>query len=379
MITTTAPGLLTDEMLARFDERAPATTGRTASSTRTSRSCAGPATCRARCPPSSAAPGLGLDEVRRARAAARLRRPGHGPGRRTCTSTGPAWPPTCCATGDESCRFDPRAGGRGRDLRRAPRRGRQRHAPAAVDRGRRAGRRRVESSAGTRSSAASHRCGPTAGSTPWTPPIPTTPTIVHGFLPRDAPGLQIVDTWDTLGMRATQSQDTVLDDAFVPDELVPARVPGRLRRRRPVPGGDLRLGADGLRRRLPRRRPAGLRHHRRDACRTRTSIALTRSMAHHPEVQHDVAEMRIALRRGRGAARAHLRRLGRTASSTSDWPVRLVGTRIVRDQPGLRHRRPGPRPLRRRRRLQAQPPRAALPRRPHGSLPPRATRCWPTS
>ena len=42
-----------------------------------------------------------------------------------------------------------------------------------------------------------------------------------------------------------------------------ARVPGRLRRRRAVPGVDLRLGPARLRRRLPRRRRAGVRHHRR--------------------------------------------------------------------------------------------------------------------
>ena len=36
--------------------------------------------------------------------------------------------------------------------------------------------------------------------------------------PADANGIQIIDTWDTLGMRATQSQDTVLDKAFVPDD-----------------------------------------------------------------------------------------------------------------------------------------------------------------
>ena len=48
---------------------------------------------------------------------------------------------------------------------------------------------------------------------------------MHGFVPRDTPGLQIVDTWDTLGMRATQSQDTVLDDVFVPDELCPLVCP----------------------------------------------------------------------------------------------------------------------------------------------------------
>jgi alkylation response protein AidB-like acyl-CoA dehydrogenase len=49
---------------------------------------------------------------------------------------------------------------------------------------------------------------------------PDQPRLVHGFVRRDTPGVQIVDTWDTLGMRATQSQDTLLDKAFVPDENV---------------------------------------------------------------------------------------------------------------------------------------------------------------
>jgi hypothetical protein len=49
---------------------------------------------------------------------------------------------------------------------------------------------------------------------------PDNPQVIHGFLPKDSPGLSIVDTWDTLGMRATQSQDTLLDKAFCPDELV---------------------------------------------------------------------------------------------------------------------------------------------------------------
>src|SRR4051812_29244119 len=37
---------------------------------------------------------------------------------------------------------------------------------------------------------------------------PENPKIVHGFLPKTTPGLEIVETWDTLGMRATQSHDT---------------------------------------------------------------------------------------------------------------------------------------------------------------------------
>jgi alkylation response protein AidB-like acyl-CoA dehydrogenase len=60
----------------------------------------------------------------------------------------------------------------------------------------------------------------------------------------------------------------------------------------------------------------------------RTSVALTHSMAHHPEVQHNVAEMRLDL----DAAEALL---DRTAADWAngvehaDWPVRLVGTRYT--------------------------------------------------
>ena len=50
---------------------------------------------------------------------------------------------------------------------------------------------------------------------------PANPTVIHGFLPRDAAGYRIEQTWDALGMRATASHDTVFDGAFVPDELVP--------------------------------------------------------------------------------------------------------------------------------------------------------------
>ena len=61
----------------------------------------------------------------------------------------------------------------------------------------------------------------------------------------------------------------------------------------------------------------------------RTSVALTRSMAHHPEVQHHVAEMRMAL----DAAEALLERTAAdwaTGVEHADWPVRLVGHPPVR-------------------------------------------------
>jgi alkylation response protein AidB-like acyl-CoA dehydrogenase len=154
---------------------------------------------------------------------------------------------------------------------------------------------------------------------------PAHPQIVHGFLPRDASGYQIVDTWDTLGMRATQSQDTVLDRAFVPDELVPVVCPAGFRGAGPfhlsvfawallgfssVYLGAARRAYDLTVTRLPQR----------------TSVALTRSMAHHPEVQHNVADMRIAL----DAAQALLERTTTewaAAAPHEDWPIRIVGCR----------------------------------------------------
>jgi len=154
---------------------------------------------------------------------------------------------------------------------------------------------------------------------------PTNPQIVHGFLPRTAKGYQIVDTWDTLGMRATQSQDTVLDKAFVPDELISlVCVPGfagagmfqlsifawALMGFASVYLGAARRAFDLTVARLPQR----------------SSLALTRSMAHHPEVQHHVAEMRMSY----DAAEALLERTTTDWASGvahADWPVRLVGTR----------------------------------------------------
>jgi alkylation response protein AidB-like acyl-CoA dehydrogenase len=49
--------------------------------------------------------------------------------------------------------------------------------------------------------------------------------LVHGFITRDTPGWSSLDDWDTLGMRATQSNTTVLDHAFVPTERVARILP----------------------------------------------------------------------------------------------------------------------------------------------------------
>jgi alkylation response protein AidB-like acyl-CoA dehydrogenase len=154
---------------------------------------------------------------------------------------------------------------------------------------------------------------------------PDAPQIIHGFLPKDTKGLEVVETWDTLGMRATQSHDTILDDAFLPDELVALVCPAGFAGAGPfqvsifawalmgfasVYLGAARRAFDLTVARVPQR----------------TSVALTRSMAHHPEVQHNVTEMRISL----DAASAMLEVTARDWANGvehADWPVRLVATR----------------------------------------------------
>jgi alkylation response protein AidB-like acyl-CoA dehydrogenase len=49
--------------------------------------------------------------------------------------------------------------------------------------------------------------------------------VLNVAVPLSAEGVRVVDTWDTLGMRGTASDDIVLDDVFVPEEKVLANRP----------------------------------------------------------------------------------------------------------------------------------------------------------
>lgn len=124
---------------------------------------------------------------------------------------------------------------------------------------------------------------------------PAQPKVVHAFLPRDSEGYRIVPTWDVLGMRATRSDDTILEGVLVPDRYIPRVVPAGLA------GADLFvLGIFawaeptfaniyvGIAQRALDLAVAGLKR--------RTSIGLGgRSLAYHPMLQHTVAEMTLTL------------------------------------------------------------------------------------
>ena len=121
---------------------------------------------------------------------------------------------------------------------------------------------------------------------------PTAPKVVHDVLPKGTPNVEIKQTWDTLGMRATASEDTILNGAFVPDKYI-ARV---------LPAGtlDAFLGALFANALVGMANVYyGIALRARDLAvettKKKTSLAVTRSMAYHPEFQHSAAEMMIEI------------------------------------------------------------------------------------
>lgn len=155
---------------------------------------------------------------------------------------------------------------------------------------------------------------------------PRGPHVVHVFMPRDTDGYHIEETWDTLGMRATRSDDTVLDGAFVPDKYVarvlPAGAPDlfvlSIFAWAQSTFGSVYLGL------AERAKDLAI-----DGVHKRTSLALSRPMAYHPEVQHCVAEMVLALE----AAGAFIDRVAdewsRGVDHGHEWPMKLVAAKHV--------------------------------------------------
>jgi alkylation response protein AidB-like acyl-CoA dehydrogenase len=155
---------------------------------------------------------------------------------------------------------------------------------------------------------------------------PEHPKIVHAFMPRDNSGYIIKETWDVMGMRATRSDDTVLENAFIPDRYV-ARV---------VPAGGAGIDAFvlsifawalmgfanvyyGLARRALDKSIA--------SAKSKGSLALSRSMAYHPEVQHAIAQMVIDLE----SVGPHIERVAEDWSSGVDhgaeWPMKIFAAK----------------------------------------------------
>jgi alkylation response protein AidB-like acyl-CoA dehydrogenase len=150
------------------------------------------------------------------------------------------------------------------------------------------------------------------------------PKIVHAFMPRETAGYRIVETWDTMGMRATRSDDMVLEGAFIPDRYV-VRI---------LPAGSVDafvlgifswalLGFGNIYHAVARRAMelavAGVK--------AKTSMAVSRSMAYHPEIQHTIAEMALLL----DPIGPHLERVAEDWSNGvnhgATWPSKIVSAK----------------------------------------------------
>ena len=123
---------------------------------------------------------------------------------------------------------------------------------------------------------------------------PNAPKIVHAFMPRDTDGYRIEETWDTMGMRATCSNDTVLEGCFVPDRYIGRVVPAG------SAGIDLFVASAFTWALMGFANVyTGLARYALDrtiqTVNNKKSIAISRTMAYHPEVQHTVAEMVMEL------------------------------------------------------------------------------------
>ncbi len=150
------------------------------------------------------------------------------------------------------------------------------------------------------------------------------PKIVHAFLPRSSKGYRIVETWDTMGMRATRSDDVILEGAFVPDKYVARTLPAG--------GADqfvvavfawALMGFANV--------YLGVAQRAFDlavaAIKGKKSMAVSRTMAYHPEVQHAVAQMALAL----DPIAPHLDHVAQEWSNGVDhgatWPSRIVSAK----------------------------------------------------
>lgn len=152
---------------------------------------------------------------------------------------------------------------------------------------------------------------------------PKAPKVVHAFMPRDSKGYTIKETWDVLGMRATRSDDTVLDGVFVPDKYV---------------GRVVQAGAAGLDLFVLSifawaligfanvyygigQRALDLTV---ESLKKKTSVGLSRPMTYHAELQHGVAEMVLELE----AIGPHIEKVAQDWSDGADYGPGMA-TKIV--------------------------------------------------
>lgn len=157
---------------------------------------------------------------------------------------------------------------------------------------------------------------------------PENPKVIHAFMPRDLEGFEIRETWnDVLGMRATRSDDTILNGVFIPDQYIARTLDAGFK------------GMDGFLLGVFAWALTGfgniyLGQARRvfdmmlEALKSKKSMSISRElMAYHPGVQHDIAEMLLKLE----AIEPQLDTVAREWSEGKDygmgWAIKLIAAK----------------------------------------------------
>lgn len=154
---------------------------------------------------------------------------------------------------------------------------------------------------------------------------PENPKIVHAFLPREAEGYEIRKTWDNvLGMRATRSDDTILNGVFIPDQYIARVVPAGFKGMDGFIAGLFfwfLTGVSNIYYSLARR----VFDMTVEKIKNKKSVALSReSMVHHAGVQFDLGEMFMELE----GIEAQLNYVAKEYSQGVDygaaWPLKFI-------------------------------------------------------
>ncbi len=156
---------------------------------------------------------------------------------------------------------------------------------------------------------------------------PARPRIVHAFIRRDAAGVRTVETWDTLGVRATRSDDTILEGAIAAREHVTRVLPAGPPNDSFIDGifgwaiPGISIVYYGIAKRAFDLAAAGAQR--------RTSVALGgKTIAHHPLAQSSIAEAAIKL----DAIQALVERVAADWWSGVDhgaqWPAKILAAKL---------------------------------------------------
>ena len=129
------------------------------------------------------------------------------------------------------------------------------------------------------------------------------PLIGTFLVPRGTPGLEIVETWDTMGMRSTASHDLLLKDVLVPEQyLAIVRAAGDIDPGAAVLFAWFSLSIASVYTGIA----IAAKNFAVDYARSRRPSVLPRTIAHLPGIQFSIADMEITL----ATARALTYRVG---------------------------------------------------------------------